>query len=91
MEKEAQKRMQRLIPAQFLEKGKVENIIMRGTPFLEIIRAARKYDIDLITIATHGRTGFSHVFLGSTAEKVVRHAPCPVLCVKHPEHEFVVP
>ncbi|MEP9410596.1 MAG: universal stress protein [Candidatus Brocadia sp.] len=91
MEKEAQKKMQRLIPAQLQEKGKVENIIIRGTPFLEIIKTARKYDIDLITIATHGRTGLSHVFLGSTAEKVVRQAPCPVLCVKHPEHEFVVP
>jgi len=91
MEKEAQKRMQHLIPAQFQEKSKVENIIIRGTPFLEIIKAAKKYDIDLITIATHGRTGLSHVLLGSTTEKVVRQSPCPVLCVKHPEHEFVVP
>lgn len=91
MEREAKKNIHHLIPKRFLEKIKVENIIVRGIPFLEIIKAARKYDIDLITIATHGRTGISHAFLGSTAEKVVRKAPCPVLCVKHPEHEFVLP
>lgn len=91
MEREAKKQIHRLVPKRFLEKIKVENIIMRGSPFLEIIKAARKYDIDLITIATHGRKGLSHVLLGSTAEKVVRTAPCPVLCVKHPEHEFVLP
>ncbi|MCF6154534.1 MAG: universal stress protein [Candidatus Brocadia sp.] len=91
MEREAKKNIHRLVPKRFLEKIKVENIIIRGTPFQEIIKAAKKYDIDLITIATHGRTGLSHALLGSTAEKVVRTAPCPVLCVKYPEREFVVP
>ncbi len=91
MEREAKKNIHRLVPKRFKEKVRVENIIIRGTPYLEIIKAAKKYDIDLITIATHGRTGISHVLLGSTAEKVVRKAPCPVLCVKHPEHEFVMP
>lgn len=91
MEQEAKKKIQHLIPKRFLEKIQVENIIVRGTPFLEIIKAAKKYDIDMITIATHGRTGLAHAFLGSTTEKVVRKAPCPVLCVKHPEHEFVIP
>ena len=91
MERESKEKIHHLIPKRFLEKIKVENIITRGTPYLEIIKAARKYDIDLITIATHGRTGISHVLLGSTTEKVVREAPCPVLCVKQPEHEFVLP
>lgn len=91
MEKEAQKKIQHLIPLQFQGKVEVENIVIRGTPFLEIIKAAKKYGIDLITIATHGRTGLSHVILGSTAERVVSMSPCPVLCVKHPEHEFVLP
>jgi len=45
----------------------------------------------MIVIATHGRTGISHAMFGSTAEKVVRKAPCPVLSVKHPEHDFVMP
>lgn len=91
MEREAKKNIHHLVPKRFLEKIKVENIIVRGTPFQEIIKAARKYDIDLITIATHGRTGLSHALFGSTAEKVVRTAPCPVLCVKYPEREFVLP
>lgn len=91
MEKEAEKNIHHLVPKRFLENIKVENIIIRGTPFVEIIKTAKKYNIDLIVIATHGRTGLAHAFLGSTAEKVVRKAPCPVLCVKRPEHEFVVP
>lgn len=91
MEREAKKNIHHLIPKRFLEKIQIENIVVRGIPFQEIIKAAKKYDIDLIAIATHGRTGLSHALLGSTAEKVVRMAPCPVLCVKKPEHEFVKP
>jgi nucleotide-binding universal stress UspA family protein len=62
-----------------------------GTPFEEIVRFARAKDIDLIVMGTHGHTGLAHLFLGSVAEKVVRRAPCPVLTVRHPEHEFVHP
>ncbi|BBO19216.1 universal stress protein family [Candidatus Brocadia pituitae] len=91
MERDAKKNIYRLVPKRFMEKIKVENIIVRGVPFLEIMKAAKKYDIDLITIATHGRTGLSHALLGSTAEKVVRTAPCPVLCVRYPERELVKP
>ena len=65
--------------------------ICAGTPFVEIIEAARTQDIDLIVMGTHGRTGLVHMMIGSVAEKVVRKAPCPVLTVKHPEHEFVMP
>jgi nucleotide-binding universal stress UspA family protein len=62
-----------------------------GRPFLEIIRYARDKVIDLIVLGTHGRSGLSHVLLGSVAEKVVRKSPCPVLTIRHPEHEFVMP
>lgn len=62
-----------------------------GRPFLEIIRYARDKEIDLIVLGTHGRGGLSHVLLGSVAEKIVRKAPCPVLTIRHPEHEFVMP
>ena len=55
---------------------------MFGVPFVEIIKAARDKDIDLIVIGTHGRTGLAHMLIGSVAEKVVRKAPCPVLSVK---------
>ena len=62
-----------------------------GKPFVEIVRTAKERDVDLIVMGTHGRTGLAHMLIGSTAEKVVRMAPCPVLTVKHPEHEFVMP
>ena len=52
-----------------------------GRPFEQICRLARQLDIDLIITATRGRTGLKHLALGSTAERVVRHAPCPVLVV----------
>ncbi len=68
-----------------------ETMVMVGTPFVQIINAAREKKVHLIVIATHGRSGLSHVLFGSVAERVVRKAPCPVLSIKHPEHEFVMP
>jgi universal stress protein A len=60
-----------------------------GSPFYEIVRYATEQQVDLIVIGTHGRGALSHMLLGSVAEKVVRKAPCPVLTVRHPQHEFV--
>lgn len=57
-------------------------IIKTGKPFVEIIETAKSEDIDLIIISTHGHTGVEHILFGSTAEKVVRKAPCPVLSVR---------
>lgn len=65
--------------------------VREGTPFYEIIRFARETEIDLIIMGTHGHSGLAHVLMGSVTEKVVRKAPCPVLTVRHPEHEFVHP
>ena len=59
-----------------------------GVPSHEIVEAAREGDIDLIVIATHGYTGWKHFCIGSTAERVVRAAPCPVLVVREKEQEF---
>ena len=56
-----------------------------GTPHLEIAEAAREAGADLIIIATHGRKGFTRMFLGSTTEKVMRNASCPVLIVRNCE------
>jgi nucleotide-binding universal stress UspA family protein len=50
---------------------------------------ARESNFDLIILSTHGHTGLKHVLLGSVAEDVVQHAPCPVLVVREQEHEFV--
>jgi nucleotide-binding universal stress UspA family protein len=70
--------------------GRVESqiIIKSGKPFLEIIETAAELDIDLIIIATHGHTGVEHLLFGSTAEKVVRKAPCPVLTLREPVKGF---
>jgi nucleotide-binding universal stress UspA family protein len=62
-----------------------------GIPSVEIVRYAKAHEIDLIAMGTHGRGGIKHLVMGSVAENVVRSAPCPVLTVRHPEHEFVVP
>ncbi|UCG16047.1 MAG: universal stress protein [Phycisphaerales bacterium] len=62
-----------------------------GKPFAEIVAYAREAAVDLIVLATHGRGGLPHVLLGSTAEKVVRKAPCPVLTVRDPGHKFTMP
>jgi nucleotide-binding universal stress UspA family protein len=66
-------------------------LLTSSTPALAIINHAKEADIDLIVMGTHGRGGFGHLLMGSVAEKVVRLAPCPVLTVRHPEHEFVLP
>lgn len=66
-----------------------KTLARHGKPFQEIADAARTLEADLIIIATHGYTGLKHAFLGSTAERVVRHAPCPVLVVREREREFV--
>jgi len=56
--------------------------IRHGVPYEEIINYAKEIDIDLIVMATHGHTGLSHILLGSVAEKVMRHAPCPVMVTR---------
>jgi len=61
-----------------------ERVILHGTPHLEIVRAAEARSADLIAMATHGRGFLTHALAGSTTERVVRRAPCPVLTVRSP-------
>ena len=68
---------------------RVNSSVHCGLAAFEIIEAAKEFDVDLIVIATHGYTGWKHFAIGSTAERVVRAAPCPVLVVREKEHEFV--
>jgi nucleotide-binding universal stress UspA family protein len=65
--------------------------VTSNSPADAIVRYARTNGIDLIVMGTHGRGPISHLLLGNVAERVVRMAPCPVLTVRHPEHEFVFP
>jgi nucleotide-binding universal stress UspA family protein len=66
-------------------------VLTASAPAFTIVDYARDNDIDLIVTGTHGYTALKHALVGSVAERVVRMAPCPVLTVHHPEHEFVRP
>jgi len=60
----------------------LKSTVMEGHPSTQICKYAASHKCDLIVMATHGRTGLSHMMLGSTAEQVVRHAHCPVLTLR---------
>ena len=89
------KEMDRQVRTHYVGKmGRFKNykiVFKEGEPFIEIIRRAKKDSIDLIVMGTHGRTGLDHVLFGSTAEKVVRKSPCPVLTVRLPGRRFSMP
>ncbi len=59
-------------------------VVREGNAEEAILEVARRWDVDLVVMGTHGRTGLKHHFVGSVAEKVVRQASCPVLTVKLP-------
>jgi nucleotide-binding universal stress UspA family protein len=60
----------------------VDTMTVEGTPFVEIVRTAQAGDFDLVVLGRHGRSALRHLIIGSTAEKVVRKAPCAVLTVR---------
>ena len=82
IESDAQQRMQTLLNRVHQQGGQGETTIVQGVPFQVIIETAESRDVDLIVMGTHGRTGLTHVWMGSVAEKVVRLAPCPVLVTR---------
>jgi nucleotide-binding universal stress UspA family protein len=90
-ESDDRKQLDAFIPPEMKKGIEVEMVHKVGIPFVEIIKTAKEKAVDVIVIATHGRSGLSHILFGSVAEKVVRKAPCPVLSIRHPEHEFVMP
>jgi nucleotide-binding universal stress UspA family protein len=63
--------------------------VVQGKPSAEIIRVARESEADMIVLGTHGKGMLDQALFGSTTERVVRRAPCPVLTVRLAEHEFV--
>src|SRR5215813_4998970 len=66
-----------------------KSLLRTGVATHEIVEVAKELDVDLIVIATHGFTGWKHFAIGSTAERVARAAPCPVLVVREKEHDFI--
>ena len=91
MQKSASKEMDKWAIEVAAQVKNVEKMVVRGVPFVEIIRTAKDKNADLIVIGTHGRTGIDHLLFGSTAEKVVRKAHCPVLTVRMAGREFKMP
>ncbi|NWF89198.1 MAG: universal stress protein [Ignavibacteriaceae bacterium] len=88
MDKRAVEELTNLAKKEIPSDVKSHLIVKTGKPFVEIIETASAEDVDLIIIATHGHTGIEHVLFGSTAEKVVRKAPCPVLTLREPIKGF---
>jgi nucleotide-binding universal stress UspA family protein len=66
-------------------------VLTSSSPAFAIVDYANDNGIDLIVMGTHGRGALAHLVMGSVAERVVRLAPCPVLTVRHPEHDFIRP
>ena len=92
LEESARKQLDAQLTSEEQTKYKAQLSLVSGlSEFVEIIRYAREKKVDLLVLGTHGRGPIAHMLLGSVAEKVVRKAPCPVLTVRHPEHEFVMP
>ncbi len=91
IEKRAAEQLEAVIPRADRDKLSVNLVMRKGSPFLEIIRYARDQKMDLIVLGTHGRGALTHALMGNVAEKVVRKAPCPVLTIRHPKQEFVMP
>jgi nucleotide-binding universal stress UspA family protein len=91
MQKSAWKEMEKWNAEVAAKVKDVEQMVIRGVPFVEIIKAAKNKNADMIVIGTHGRTGIDHMLFGSTAEKVVRKAPCPVLTVRIAGKDFTMP
>jgi len=85
----AREELENLAKTEIPEGINVKTILKNGKPFLEIIDTASEENIDLIIIATHGHSGVEHILFGSTAEKVVRKAPCPVLTLREPVKGFM--
>ncbi|MFN2500192.1 MAG: universal stress protein [Pyrinomonadaceae bacterium] len=67
----------------------VEPVIVEGEPAPQIAKAVVDYDIDLVTVVTHGRKGLSRALWTSTSEEIIAEAPCPVLTIRPPQHDFV--
>lgn len=84
-----QSQVKELLSDPLFDGLEVEPVIVEGEPAHEIAKAVRDYDIDLVTVVTHGRRGLARALFGSTAEEIIAEAPCPVLTIRPPQHDFV--
>jgi universal stress protein A len=84
LERQASAELARVLPEAQQATIEVTHAVVMGSPSLKIVETAEAEHVDLIVMATHGRTGLSHLLIGSVAERVVRTAPCPVLTIRPP-------
>jgi nucleotide-binding universal stress UspA family protein len=92
IEQSARKRVAALLSDEDRDLLRAEGAVLTASATAPaIVDFARQFTVDLIVMGTHGRGAVAHLLMGSVAERVVRAAPCPVLTVRHPEHEFVLP
>jgi len=84
LERQASTALAQLLPEAQQAKIEVTRAVAIGSPSQTIVETAEAEHVDLIVMATHGRTGLSHLLIGSVAERVVRTAPCPVLTIRPP-------
>jgi len=84
------KKLEQFAAKNSIDPRRIEKILVRhGRPYHEITEAARTLKVDVIVISTHGFSGVARALLGSVTERVVRHAPCPVLVVREQEHDSI--
>jgi len=88
-EREASARLERLLPESERSALRTVLVTRAGDPVRQLTAYANEIEADLVVLGTHGRGPVAHVLMGSVAERVVRTAPCPVLTVRHPQHEFI--
>jgi nucleotide-binding universal stress UspA family protein len=84
LEQVARRELARLLPEAETAHVAVTRLVVMGMPYQRILETAADEQVDMIVMATHGRTGLSHLFMGSVAERVVRTSPCPVLTIRPP-------
>jgi len=80
--REAERTLQAQVSRRLRSLPRAKTAVALGSPFREIIRYAQEHQVDLIVMGTQGLSGLNHLIMGSTAERVVRMAPCPVLTIR---------
>ena len=86
----AEKRLLQELGSDWAEEHRTVHTAVVGNAVEEIVKYAKQHEIGLVVVGTHGRTGLSHLLLGSVAEKLVRLATCPVLTVHPQGHQFLI-
>ncbi|HUN59242.1 MAG TPA: universal stress protein [Candidatus Binataceae bacterium] len=90
-ERVARTRLEELVRQSLIGDVQIEISVVSGLPDLDIVRVAARLGVDLIIMATHGRSGFGHLIFGSVAEHVIREAACPVLTLRPPKQPAAHP